>query len=37
MKGLQGGLFGGFNDAAQAQWQLIDRFPKADFIAFTTP
>jgi hypothetical protein len=36
MKGLQGGLFGGQNDPALAQWDLIDRFPAADFIAFTT-
>ena len=36
MKGLQGGLFGGRNDAALAQWQLVGRFAKADLIAFTT-
>lgn len=36
MKGLNGGLFGGANDAAKSQWSLLDRFPKADLIAFTT-
>jgi hypothetical protein len=36
MKGLQGGLFGGVNDPGLAQWGLLDRFPKADLIAFTT-
>jgi hypothetical protein len=36
MKGLQGGLFGGRNDPALAQWDLLERFPKADLIAFTT-
>jgi hypothetical protein len=36
MKGLQGGLFGGADDPARAQWELLDRFPKADLIAFTT-
>lgn len=35
MKGLSGGLFGGTNDPAKAQWSLLDRFP-ADVIAFTT-
>ncbi|MDD5172245.1 MAG: hypothetical protein PHF60_04390 [Candidatus ainarchaeum sp.] len=36
MKGLHGGLFGGTNDPANAQWSLLDRFPKSDIIAFTT-
>jgi len=35
-KGLSGGLFGGSNDPANAQWSLIDKFPKSDIIAFTT-
>ncbi len=34
--GFQGGLFGGTNDPAQAEWDIFDRFPKADFFAFTT-
>ena len=36
LSGMQGGLFGGANDPAQAQWGLIDRFPDADIIGFTT-
>jgi len=36
MKGLSGGLFGGENDPANAQWALLDNFPKSDIIAFTT-
>ena len=36
MKGLNGGLFGGENDPAKAEWFLLDRFPKSDIIAFTT-
>lgn len=36
MKGLNGGLFGGTNDPDQAQWSLLERFPKSDLIAFTT-
>jgi len=36
MKGLNGGLFGGSNDASQNQWALLDRFPKADIVAFTS-
>lgn len=35
MKGLNGGLFG-TNDPAQAQWSILDRFPKSDLMAFTT-
>lgn len=36
MKGLDGGLFGGTNDATKSQWSILDRFPKSDIIAFTT-
>lgn len=36
MKGLHGGLFGGTNDPASAQWSLLDRFPKSDLVAFST-
>jgi hypothetical protein len=36
MRGLKGGLFGGKDDPASAEWDLIDRFPDADMIAFTT-
>jgi len=36
MKGLRGGLFGGINDESKNQWKLLDQFPKADLIAFTT-
>lgn len=36
MKGMNGGLFGGKNDASNARWQLLDKFQKADLIAFTT-
>jgi len=36
MAGLHGGLFGGTNDPLLAEWELIDRFPDADIIAFTT-
>ena len=36
MKGLNGGLFGGVNDPAAAQWALLAKFPKSDLIAFTT-
>ncbi len=35
MKGLNGGLFGGINDPAKSQWQLLDKF-KLDIAAFTT-
>jgi hypothetical protein len=34
--GMQGGIFGGTNDPGQAAWELIDRFPDADIIGFTT-
>ena len=36
MKGLNGGLYGGTNDASANQWSLLDRFPKSDLAAFTT-
>ncbi len=36
MKGLNGGLFGGINDPAKAEWALLERFPKNDLISFTT-
>jgi hypothetical protein len=36
LSGMQGGLFGGTNDPDQAAWSLIDRFPGADLIGFTT-
>ena len=36
MKGLPGGLFGGTNDEALSQWGLLDDFPEADALAFTT-
>ena len=36
MKGLNGGLFGGENNVSDSQWHILERFPKADIIAFTT-
>jgi hypothetical protein len=36
LRGLGGGLFGGMNDPSMAKWQLIQRFPKADLVGFTT-
>ena len=36
MKGLNGGLFGGVNDGTKNQWDLVNKFPKSDIIAFTT-
>ena len=36
LAGMNGGLFGGVNDPAQGSWDLIDRFPDADIIGFTT-
>ena len=36
MKGMNGGLFGKTNDPSKAEWSLIDSFPKADLIVFTT-
>lgn len=36
MKGLNGGLFGGTNDPNKAQWNLLNKLPKCDIIAFTT-
>lgn len=36
MKGLHGGLFGGKNDPVAATWDLLDDFPDADLVGFTT-
>ncbi len=36
MKGLRGGLFGGKDDTEVTDWDLINRFPDADLIAFTS-
>lgn len=36
MKGLRGGLFGGTNDPAKAEWALLERFSDSDIAAFTT-
>ena len=35
-KGLHGGLFGGTDDPAATGWSSLDRFPKADLLAFST-
>ena len=36
MKGLNGGLFGGVNDTSNAQWFLIEQFPRSEILALTT-
>ncbi|MBI4138914.1 hypothetical protein HY479_02070 [Candidatus Uhrbacteria bacterium] len=36
LKGLRGGLFGGKNDETKNDWALLEKFPKADLIAFTS-
>lgn len=36
LRGLNGGLFGGVNDEQSARWDLIDLFPDADVIGFST-
>ncbi|HEX5630239.1 MAG TPA: hypothetical protein VFY15_01135 [Acidimicrobiia bacterium] len=36
LSGMNGGLFGGVNDPGAAAWELLDRFPDADAIGFTT-
>lgn len=36
LRGLRGGVFGGSNDPGAADWGLLDRFPSADLIGFTT-
>ncbi|MBI2662340.1 hypothetical protein HYX11_02690 [Candidatus Woesearchaeota archaeon] len=35
MKGMNGGLFGGENNPAKGQWQLVNKF-KLDLLVFTT-
>jgi hypothetical protein len=36
MKGLDGGLFGGANDAADSEWGILSDFPSSDLVGFTT-
>ncbi len=36
MQGYRGGAFGGTNDPSNTQWELLDRFPDADLLAFST-
>jgi hypothetical protein len=36
MKGLNGGLYGGTNDPSKDLWFLLDKFPRAELIAFNT-
>jgi predicted small lipoprotein YifL len=36
MNGLNGGLYGGANDPSKNLWFLLDKFPKADLIAFNS-
>jgi hypothetical protein len=36
MKGLNGGLYGGANNPSKSLWFLLDKFPRADLIAFNT-
>lgn len=36
LQGYRGGTFGGANDASNTQWELLDRFPEADLLAFST-
>lgn len=36
LRGMQGGLFGGENSEDLAAWHLLDDFPEADLIGFTT-
>lgn len=36
MSGNHSGIFGGVDDPGQATWELIDRFPNADVIGFST-
>jgi len=36
LQGLRGGLFGGTNDLTKNNWDLLEKFPKADLFAFTT-
>lgn len=36
MAGYRAGAFGGRNDPATAQWDLLERFPDADILAFSS-
>jgi len=36
MNGLNGGRYGGANDASKNLWFLLDKFPRADLVAFNT-
>ena len=36
MKGLNGGLYSGANGPSKTLWFLLDKFPRADLIAFNT-
>ncbi|WP_267639427.1 hypothetical protein [Haloarchaeobius amylolyticus] len=36
LRGLRGGIFGGENDPESANWELLDRFPSADVLTFTS-
>jgi len=36
MKGLNGGLYGGTDNTSKNLWFLLDKFPRADLIAFDT-
>ena len=36
INGLNGGLYGGTDDPSKNLWFLLDKFPRADFVAFNT-
>ncbi|MBI5355407.1 MAG: hypothetical protein HZB68_03030 [Candidatus Aenigmarchaeota archaeon] len=36
IKGMKGGLFGGKNDPSKTEWDILEKFPKADLVGFTT-
>lgn len=36
LRGLKGGLYGGIDNEDKNDWQLLEKFPNADFFAFTT-
>lgn len=36
LRGLRGGLYGGVNDQAKNDWQLVDDFKDADLLAFSS-